>query len=116
MIWLFLLLFIFGCIIGLLLKFNKDKNKEIEDLNSVINDKNIILKRKDIIIENASQNLKALTDHQRVIQNIRQNHDEVITRIEKVKKGNDEEINNIMRDLINANNRSVSDSRKNNNG
>lgn len=68
---------------------------------------------KNIAIEKAAQNLKALTDHERLIKNIRENHNDYIKRIGKVKEDDNEEIDNILRDIVNVNNLRVSN-RKNN--
>ena len=63
---------------------------------------------KDFAIERAAQNLKALTDYERLIQKIRTNHFGFIKRIGKVKENDDEEINNILRDIVTLNNVRVS--------
>jgi len=64
--------------------------------------------QKDYAIERAAQNLKVLTDHQRLIGKIRTDHKSFIDRIGKVKEDDDEEINNILRDIVTLNNLSVS--------
>jgi len=69
--------------------------------------------QKNYAIEKAAQNLKVLTDHQRLIQKIRTNHYGFIERIGKVKEDDSEEINNILRDIVTINNLSVSN-RENN--
>jgi len=71
------------------------------------------LERKNYAIERAAQNLKVLTDYQRLIQKIRTNHYGFIERIGKVKEDDSEEIDNILRDIVTINNLSVSN-RKNN--
>lgn len=64
--------------------------------------------QKDFAIERAAQNIKVLTDHQRLIQKIRTQHKSFIDRIGKVKEGDNEEIDNILRDVVTLNNISVS--------
>ncbi len=65
--------------------------------------------QKDFAIEKAAQNIKVLTDHQRLIQKIRTSKNTFIERIGKVKEDDNEEIDNILRDIITLNNLSVSD-------
>lgn len=69
--------------------------------------KNQIIAQKDIAIENASQNMKHLVDYQDVITNIQKDHQEVYNQIKEAKT--DEEVNNIIRHIVDVNNKHVHD-------
>ncbi len=69
--------------------------------------------QKDFAIEKAAQNIKVLTDHQRLIKKIRVKHYGFIERIGKVTEDDNEEIDNILRDIVTINNLSVSNRKDN---
>ena len=79
----------------------------IKTLSGKINKLKIENAGKDKAIERAAQNIKALTDYHRAIKEIRKNKKEIITRIGNVQEGDDEEIDNILSDIITANNKRV---------
>jgi len=67
--------------------------------------KNNIIQRQNEVIEKASQNIKHLVDYQDIIQNIEKDHKEVYNQIKEA--STDEEVNNIIRNLIDINNKHV---------
>ena len=70
-----------------------------------IQKKNHIIAQKNATIERASQNMKHLVDYQDIIQNIEKDHKEVYNQIKEA--STDEEVNNIIRNLIDINNKHV---------
>jgi cell division protein FtsL len=89
--------------IGILIFIIKIKSAKIKKLKFEID-------AKDLQIARAAQNIKALTDYQRITNEIRANHREIIHDIENVKEGEDEKINNILHRIIDANNKRVRNS------
>jgi len=85
-------------LLGFVIKLMQSKIKDLSDE----------IERKNYAIERAAQNLKVLTDHQRLIQKIRTDHKSFIDRIGKAKEEDHEEIDNILRDIVTLNNLSVS--------
>lgn len=69
--------------------------------------KNHIIAQKDAAIDKASQNMKILTDHQDIIQNIQKDHKEVYNKIKEA--STDEEVIDILHNLIDINNKHVHD-------
>lgn len=72
-----------------------------------INKQKGIINRQNEMIDRASQNIKHLIDYQDIIQNIKKNHSEVYNKIKEAKT--DEEVNNIIHNLVNINNKHVHD-------
>lgn len=72
-----------------------------------INKQQGIIYRQNEAIEKASQNMKHLVDYNDVIQNIEKDHKEVYNQIKEA--STDEEVNNIIRNLIDINNKHVHD-------
>ena len=66
-----------------------------------------IIARQNEAIEHATQNMKHLVDYQDIIQNIEKDHKEVYNQIKEA--STDEEVNNIIRNLIDINNKHVHD-------
>ncbi len=64
-----------------------------------------IIARQNESIEHATQNMKHLVDYQDIIQNIEKDHKEVYNQIKEA--STDEEVNNIIRNLIDINNKHV---------
>ena len=86
--------------IGVLIFLLKRKIEQIKKLKFEV-------KQKDLHIQKAAQNIKALTDYQRVTAEIRKNHRDLITEIENTKVGEDEKIDNIIHRVVTANNKLV---------
>jgi len=90
------IIFIVLFIISLLVIFLLIKNDQ---------NKNGIIQRQNEAIEKASQNIKHLVDYQDIIQNIEKDHKEVYNQIKEA--STDEEVNNIIRNLIDIINKHV---------
>jgi len=76
-------------------------------LLKTLKNKNGIIENKNKAIESASQNMKHLVDHQDILQNITENHQYVYKQIKEART--DEEVNSIIHDLIDINNKHVHD-------
>lgn len=68
--------------------------------------KSEIIKQKDFAIDKASQNMKHLIDYQDIIENIKKDHQEVYNQIKEAKT--DEQVNDIIRHIVDVNNKHVS--------
>jgi len=89
-----------GLIILAMFLIIKIKSSQVKNLKNEI-------AQKDFAIERAAQNIKALMSHGEALKDIQKNHNDYIKRIGKVKEGDVEEINNILTDIITANNKRV---------
>ena len=89
---IFVVLFLIACLVNFLL-FKNIKNKIG------------ILERQNVAIEKASQNMKHLVNYSDIISNIEKDHKEIYIQIKEAKT--DEEVNNIIRNVIDINNKHV---------
>lgn len=98
-----LIYFILGSVILIMAVIIKFMFERVSSLRNVI-------KQKDYAIERAAQNIKVLSEHQTAINNINKKHADIIKRIGEVKPDDKKEIDNILRDIITANNKRVQNS------